>query len=202
MIFQGFVKINFYILHNSEFSPAGSLKIFRDDIEEIDGIITSDIEQKNGPDSWRNKLTVEADEFILDDISELGTVKGNYLRNLTFIVGPCHLLLYLKPGWALLKVDNSDDTTLMGIATRIDAVLQKRRRILGYINSTTGYSLLSMLTLLYIAIQIFLFTHHIFYAFIPIVQAVLTKSKDKVPPATSSAVTKEANEVSQKQPEK
>jgi hypothetical protein len=135
----------------------GSLKIFRDDIEEIAGIITSGLEQKESPEGRHNKLAIKADGFVLDNLSELEKFKGNYLSNLSFIVGSYCLDLDLTPKWASLTVDNSDDTTLMGIAMRIDDVLKKRHRFLGYLNTKTGYSLLGIL--IGISVQLF------FYAF-------------------------------------
>jgi hypothetical protein len=138
----------------------GSLKIFRDDIEEINGIIISEIEQKDGPDSWRNKLTIEANEFILDGISELVKIKGNYLSTLEFRAGSFELSLSLRTQGAYLKVQNSDNTKLMGIAMRIDAVLQKRLRFIGYFNNGLGHLALFMLSLFLLCFMVVLALIH------------------------------------------
>jgi hypothetical protein len=242
----------------------GSLKIFRDDIEEIAGIITSGLEQKEGSEGWNNKLEFKAygDGFAIDNLSELEKFKGNYLRNLSFMVGLYRFHLDLAPKWATLSVDNSDDTILMGIATRIDAILQKRRRLLGYLRTDIGYSFLGVLVGLFFFVPLFHNTYTSSPAFTILVliiildmvcvwylnshvsticlrhshdesnffvrnkdailvnmvttifgfllgiagtlfvQAILNKSKDKTPPATSQTMPKEVNEVSEKQPEK
>jgi hypothetical protein len=226
----------------------GSLKVFRDDIEEIAGIITSE-------GGWENKLEIRTDLSVLDNISELKNVKGNYLRRLEFTVGYGFLDLDLTPKWASLKVSNSDDTKLMGIATRIDTILQKRCRLLGYLNNKMGFVLSGLLwgivlsfptynkifvwfptVLPIIALLAILDTVCIWYLWSHVsticlyysheksnffsrnkdaimvsaitavfsvigtlsVQAILTKSKDKATPPTSSAVTKEVNDISQK----
>lgn len=135
----------------------GSLKIFRDDIEEIYEIITSGLEQKESSEGWNNKLEFKADGggFAIDNLSELEKFKGNYLRNLSFMVGLYRFHLDLAPKWATLSVDNSDDTILMGIATRIDAILQKRCRLLGYLRTDVGYSFLGVLVGLFFFVSLF-----------------------------------------------
>ncbi len=135
-----------------------SLKIYRDDIEEIAGIITSEIEQKESLDPWQNKLEIKTDGFILDNISELKNVKGDYLRKLEFRVGSV-LDLDLTSKWASLRIQNSNNTKLMGIAMRIDAVLQKRRRLFGCIRTKIGYILLGIL--FGVSIQLYIYA---FYA--------------------------------------
>jgi hypothetical protein len=242
----------------SWYKKYGSLKIFRDDIEEINGIITSEIEQKDALD-WDNKITIEANEFILDGISELVKIKGNYLRSLEFRIGSFGLELSIGAQGASLRVQNSDNTKLMGIATRIDAVLQKRLRFIGNLNNGLGRLALMMLSSLLLGFMVVLaLIHFNIYLLILLglittlgfvcywyldhhasticlcyshdesnffsrnkdvilvsaitalfsvigtlfVEGILSKSKDKMLPSTSQTMTKEVNEVSQKQPEK
>jgi len=123
-----------------------SLKVFRDDIEEIAGIITSGLEQKKDSKGLHNKIEIRADGFVLDNLSELGEFKDNYLRELELSTEEYPpLRLSLTPKSADLRVCDSDDTTLMGIAMRIDAVLQKRRGFLGRFNTIAGFIIFSVL---------------------------------------------------------
>ena len=57
-----------------------SLKIFRDDIDEIAGIITSEFKKKEGSEGLDIKLEFGTDEFVLDNLIELGELKDDYLQ--------------------------------------------------------------------------------------------------------------------------
>lgn len=61
-------------------------------------------------------------------------------------MGSFGLELSIGAQGASLRVQNSDNTKLMGIATRIDAVLQKRLRFIGNLNNVLGRLAIMMLS--------------------------------------------------------
>jgi uncharacterized membrane protein SpoIIM required for sporulation len=102
------------------------LKLFKDDIEEIVKIITA------GP--AETDIHIEVDEFRLDNPSELNEIKKDIIKELYIGVETFMLQLRLGRKNAHLWVGDKDNTMLMGIAIRIDEILRKRQRFLGYLS--------------------------------------------------------------------
>jgi hypothetical protein len=101
------------------------LKLFKEDIEEIVKIITVDPAEAD--------IHIEIDEFRLDNPKELNEIKKDIINELYIGVEVSTLQLILGRKSAHLWVGDKDNTGLMGIAIRIDEILRKRQRFLGYL---------------------------------------------------------------------
>ena len=120
------------------------LKLFKEDIEKIISIITTGLKEINTPEGWENKLDIRTDKFELDNLSELSEIKEKFLRELSILVGDEHIQLKLGRTTAHLRIKDEENTTLMGIGNRIDAILRMRERSFKFLHSFSGRLLVTL----------------------------------------------------------
>lgn len=114
-----------------------SLKLFKDDIEKIINIITTEFTE--------TERTIVIDEFELNKLEELSEINKDVVNNFKIFVATASLQLNLDCSCAYLIVDNENDTRLVGIASRIDEVLQKRQRFIGFAYGWIGVALIGQI---------------------------------------------------------
>jgi hypothetical protein len=125
------------------------LKLFKDDIEEIIKIITTESTKTSNSQkkTTGHDIDISIDGFQLDNPEELNDVKKDRIKELNITAALCSLQLYFGYSSAKIYIGNEDDTRLMGIANRIDKVLQGRQRLFGFICSNfSGWLSLSVMT--------------------------------------------------------
>jgi len=100
------------------------LKLFKEDIEEIFRIVKEN--------STEADTDIIIDEFRLEKPEELGEINKSIINELYINISTATLQLSLGCRDAHLWVGSREDTRLMGIAIRIDELLQKKQRFMGF----------------------------------------------------------------------
>lgn len=102
------------------------LKLFRNDLETIINI-AKEYEQSDKSDLYR-KIHIVVGDFLLDDVSELKEIKEKVVSSFSLNTQGSSLLLNIDKHLSYLRVDDNKNNLLIGIAQRIDDVLQTRQR--------------------------------------------------------------------------
>jgi len=112
------------------------LKLYKDD---LDALIKAAISERDQSD-LRKKATIRVGEYVLDTASEVSELPGETADQLTIAIGR-GLWLNLGPGFTYLQVTDTDDTEMMAIAGKMDAILHKRESNLSFACDIALFSL-------------------------------------------------------------
>lgn len=122
------------------------LKLFKDDLEAIVNI-AKEYEQSD-VEKWQKKIEITAENYQLDNISELEKIKKEVISYFGLNVGFSSLRLQLSKYSLSLEVGDDNDILLIGIATKIDSILQKRQRRFNFVFTYGGRLILCYLIVL------------------------------------------------------
>lgn len=118
------------------------LKLYKDDLEALIEAATSERDQSK----LTEKATIGVGEYALDTASEVSELPGETADQLTIAIGLDRVRLHLGPDYTLLCVNDPDDTEMMGIAGKMDAILQKRERKLSFARASEESFLRSLMS--------------------------------------------------------
>lgn len=117
------------------------LKIYRDDIEKMWAILAQE---------FSPSVDVRIGQLCLESPEELSNVLESDAVSLYMDVNLSQLELHICSDDAWLSVRNEEDTKAMGVAGRIDQILQERQRFWGF----THFSSLQSIFLLLVGLSV------------------------------------------------
>lgn len=116
-----------------EYKP---LRLFKNDLEDIVNI-AKEYEQIDAED-WKKNITINAKNYELDNISELKEIREEFISDFYLNVGVSSLVLRLSEHSISLRVDDDRNMLLMGIAHKIDDILESRQRRFNFLFTYSG----------------------------------------------------------------
>lgn len=169
-----------------EYKP---LKLFKDDLEAIVNI-AKEYEAIDAKE-WEKKVSITAEDYQLDNISELKEINKEIISDFYMSVGTSSLTLRLNKNSASLYVHDDKNTVLMGIANKIDDILQNRQRRFNFFFTYGGHMMLFALPIMLLGVSLTcLFLVLKLYYLIPIVAIAggYTGAKTESIPAQYSTI--------------
>lgn len=100
------------------------VKLFRNDVEEIINIVKTE-------SSENAHVYIRIGEFELDDPNQLSQIDEGRIYELSVSVEG--IMVGLGRTTTYLRVDDEEDTKIRGVASKIDGILQEKKRPLSFI---------------------------------------------------------------------